>query len=224
MVRRYSDLQAIFPGVSGPGYDTRHSQQVDRGYTKSFHTRGFWRQRSNAFAGTWALHRQDCASAGDVVAADDGAHAIGVGCVRHHVKHVRAQPPHDDVVTHPALFVARVCVLRATRCDLAQVVGEFTLQQVECVSTGYSHSAKMRHVKHRGIGATSHVFGDGSCGIRQRHFPPAEGNHFGAELTVQGVKRRKTVARHGVTARRCATVRQQNQWLRLHVVRCASVQ
>ena len=172
----------------------------------------------------WTLHRQDCASAGGVVATDDGAHAVSVGCIRHHVEDVRTQPPHDDVVTHSALLVARVRVLRATRRNLAKVVRQFTLQQIECISAGYSHGAQMRHVKHRGISATRHVLSDGSCGIRQWHFPPAEGNHFGAELTVQSVKRRKTVARHGVTVRRGATVRRQNQWLLLHVVRCASVQ
>ena len=128
MVRSYRNFKAVFSGVSGSGHNAIHPQQVDRGYTKSLHTRGFWRQRSNTFAGTWALHRQDCASAGGVVTADDGAHTVSVGCVRHHVEDVRAQPPHDDVVTHPALFVARVRVLRATRCDLAQIVGQFTLQ------------------------------------------------------------------------------------------------
>ena len=143
--------------------------------------------------GRWTLHGENGTGAGDVVASHGGAHVVGVRGIRHHVEHrlgVVGVPPHDDVVEHRRVgVVEEMGVLGAPGADLAEVVGQRVLDDVEGAAPLQPHGAEMRHVEDRRRRAAGHVFGDRARRIGDRHLPATELGHGCAELSVRGVER-----------------------------------
>ncbi len=87
-------------------------------------------------------------------------------------------PPHDDVVEHRPVVVEQVGVLRPTRRDATEVVGERSLQAVERVGAFDAHGAEVADVegdrRPRGtLGARRGCPPDSSAACPSRRTPPA---------------------------------------------------
>ena len=72
-----------------------------------------------------------------------------------------------------------MCVLSATRRDLAQVISESSLKDVEGVGSVYAYGAKMRNIEYGCARTARGVFNQSARGVRERHLPVTEGNHLG---------------------------------------------
>ncbi len=105
-------------------------------------------------------------------------------------------PPHDDVVEHRTVVVEQMGVLRATRGDLAEVVGQRVLKPLAGVCTRDTDGAEMADVEGDRVVTARHVLRDRARGIRERHLPTAEVDHLGAERAMCCVEWRVAQVAH----------------------------
>ena len=89
------------------------------------------------------MDRQNAASIGDVDTRYGRQHPRGVRRIRHDIKFVLGDPPHDDVVNHSPALIAEVGVLRAAWPDLAKVIRQCALKLVKRLGSREAHGTEM---------------------------------------------------------------------------------
>ena len=103
---------------------------------------------------------------------------------------VGGQPPHDDVIDHRSVgVVEQVGVLGASGSDPFQVIAEGGLDCVPCVRPPEIEAAEMTHVEQGCARTACCMLGQRAHRIADRHLPSTEGDHPGAEATVDGIQR-----------------------------------
>ncbi len=121
-----------------------------------------------------------------------GEHLVGVGRVGHDEEAVGVDPPHDDVVDHVGIVgIEEVGVLGASGFDLAEIVREQPLQQLERTRTVAFHGSEMGDVEHDRARAARPVLLE-HARVLQGHVPSTEGDHARAERPMPRVERTAT--------------------------------
>ena len=189
---RHCDLDPVLAGVTRAGDGARGARDLDALYTEALHGGGRLAELGHTMARFGALHGQDAPSGRGVLPAQRVHDALGVRRVGHHVEGLLVNPPHDDVVEHPAGVVEQVRVLRPARPDLAQVVGQRALQLIERVGAGDADSAEVADVEDHRRGATRAVFVERAARIGDGHQPAAELHELGAQRRVRVFEGRVT--------------------------------
>ena len=147
-----SNFYAVFPGVTRASDHDIDAIPRKSSNIEARHGGNIWVDRFQQRSSLRTLHREDGSFRSDIPCFHgNAAHGvgdfldrpgdpIGIRCVRHHVERLRIDPPDDDVVNHRCcLFVEQVGVLRTTRGDPIEVIGESALKHLERIGTGDSH-------------------------------------------------------------------------------------
>ena len=102
---------------------------------------------------------------------------------------VRPDEVGDEVVYHAAVVGAAQRVLGVPRRDPAEVGCQATVGERGGTRPGQRQLAQVAHVEDADGLADGGVLGDSARRVRDRHRPPAEGTHRGAEGAVPVVQR-----------------------------------
>ena len=151
---RHGDLDPRLARVAGAGHRARHVVPRRQRHLEPADFGGGRKNGAHEGVRGRTLHGEDGTGTGDVVATHRPAHVVGVRGVRHHVEHrppgVVGVPPHDDVVEHRRVgLVEQMGVLRPPGTDLAEIVGECVLDDVEGIVALEPHGAEVGHVEDR---------------------------------------------------------------------------
>src|SRR5205085_146915 len=110
---------SVLAGVPGACGGASDAAPLELGHGEVCDVGSGGRDLAHPLAGPRPLHGDHGPLAGDIGAADDVDHPLGVGGVGHDVEPLLAAPPHDQVVDHRAIgVVEQVGVLGPTRPDL----------------------------------------------------------------------------------------------------------
>ena len=112
-----------------------------------------------------------------------GDHGCGVGGVGHQKDFVGADVVSDQVIDDAARFVAAQRVLRFSRLDAVQVVGQRGVDELRGAGPADQRLAQVTDIEQANSGAGCGVLGDGA-GIRHRHQPAAELGEARAQRAV----------------------------------------
>ncbi len=113
---------------------------------------------------------------------------LGVRRVGHHDEVAGRRPPHDQVVDDVRVVgIEQMRVLRPSRPDAIEVVGERPLQRGERPGAAHVHRTEVRHVEHDRVLTTRSVLLE-HAGVLDGHLPSAERHHARTKSPVLRVE------------------------------------
>ena len=183
-------LVAVLTGVAAAAHPHRHARQGRVGVTHVVHVGG-QAQFGEHVRRARALHGQH--RVGPVLVGDGqprgcglfqrGDHGGGVGGVGHQEDLVGTDVVGDQVVDDAARVVAAQRVLRLTRLNAIEVVGERGVDELRGAGPANQCLAQVTDIEQAHGVAGSGVLGDGA-GVRHRHQPSAELGELRAQFAM----------------------------------------
>ena len=199
VLRGGEQLETIFAGVPGPGQQDAAAGhrgrlagvvpdpvQRDAGQWPEDARRGRPLDGDQRIAGRLV---GDLRVVGGRPLGERGQHHPGVGRVRHHQELLVGQPVHDEVVQDAAVGRADHRVPGAAGRHRGQVTDQRVVQGGRRARAADADLAHVRQVEQASRGPHGPVF-RGLAAVPQRHQPPGELGHRGAQAVMHAAQRR----------------------------------